>query len=85
MKKASEISGTKGNHVMCHTMILYKQRYKPIVRTGLPFSEAINFPEKDKNACEKYLCEKLFQAAIFDSSHKISKLSPTKHEAKYDL
>ena len=33
----------------------------------------------------EHLCEKLFQAAIFDPSHKISKLLPRKPEAKYDL
>ena len=31
------------------------------------------------------LCEKLFQAVISDSTHKINKLLPMKNKAKYDI
>ena len=89
----------QGGNRLCNTCVLPFPPSVPKIRTDTfgEKSTSIIIPREDYQTAinklgikplqihHEYLYEKLFQAAIFDPSRKISKLLPRKHEAKYDL
>ena len=67
-------------------LVRLEKRALPIINPGEDYQAAIKkLGIKPLKIHHEQSCEKLFQAATSDSTHKICELLPMKHEPKYDL